>query len=312
MGFRGNWRRPLPGSRRFCKGGARRARPRCTCATPLEWPLRPLRHTLAMPFDCDHRRTLGPDVCPAACHAVDAAARSPTSGPTSRRDLPTPEPGVARRLRPRHEPRLAEHRPRRHRHGGADGGLRPGRTRSPRAGLRIRVVSCDVRRGLVVPPLPDARGGLYLGTGGPGHIDPALQRRRRRQPGHRRVAGLGVAALRALRRRARPPRRGADRHLPHLRRDEPLARRRRSGAARPREGRQERRHRRHRADAGSRPRIPGSARWRSGVADEPGHAGRIRVLDSRLYDLLPRPAMAATVTPLGFEAAARRQPPARR
>ena len=26
-----------------------------------------------------------------------------------------------------------------------------------------------------------------------------------------------------------------------------------------------------------------------GAADEPGHAGRIRVLDSRLYDLLPRP-----------------------
>ena len=28
----------------------------------------------AMPFDCDHRRTLGPDVCPAACHAVDRGA----------------------------------------------------------------------------------------------------------------------------------------------------------------------------------------------------------------------------------------------
>jgi hypothetical protein len=40
------------------------------------------------------------------------------------------------------------------------------------AGLRVRVVSCDVRRGFVVPPLPDRRGGLYLGTGGPGHIDP--------------------------------------------------------------------------------------------------------------------------------------------
>ena len=49
-----------------------------------------------------------------------------------------------------------------------------------------------------------------------------------------------------------------------------------------------------------------------GVADEPGHAGRIRVLDSRLYDLLPRPSMPATVTPLGFESRRRTAPPARR
>jgi hypothetical protein len=40
------------------------------------------------------------------------------------------------------------------------------------AGLRIRVVSYDVRRGSVIPPAPDADGGLFVGTGGPGHLDP--------------------------------------------------------------------------------------------------------------------------------------------
>ena len=39
------------------------------------------------------------------------------------------------------------------------------------AGLRVRVLSFDVRRGGAVPE-PPPRFALYLGTGGPGHIDP--------------------------------------------------------------------------------------------------------------------------------------------
>src|SRR5215204_6407258 len=58
--------------------------------SPLEWPLRPLRR-LPMPFDCDHRRTFGPDVCPAACHAVArsnfAYLRADRAG-----DLPVADP----------------------------------------------------------------------------------------------------------------------------------------------------------------------------------------------------------------------------
>lgn len=42
------------------------------------------------------------------------------------------------------------------------------------AGLRVRVVSYDVRRGLQVPDAPGERHGLYVGTGGPGHLDPRL------------------------------------------------------------------------------------------------------------------------------------------
>jgi hypothetical protein len=42
-----------------------------------------------------------------------------------------------------------------------------------RSGLRVRVLSYDVRRGGVVPEPPTAgRFAIYVGTGGPGHIDP--------------------------------------------------------------------------------------------------------------------------------------------
>jgi hypothetical protein len=38
--------------------------------------------------------------------------------------------------------------------------------------LRVRAVSYDVRRSGQIPPRPTARGGIYVGTGGPGHLDP--------------------------------------------------------------------------------------------------------------------------------------------
>jgi hypothetical protein len=40
------------------------------------------------------------------------------------------------------------------------------------SGLRVRALSYDVRRSHVVPEPPGARFSLYLGTGGPGHLDP--------------------------------------------------------------------------------------------------------------------------------------------
>lgn len=42
------------------------------------------------------------------------------------------------------------------------------------AGLRVRTVSYDVRRGHHVPEPPGGRHAIYVGTGGPGHIDPRL------------------------------------------------------------------------------------------------------------------------------------------
>jgi hypothetical protein len=41
------------------------------------------------------------------------------------------------------------------------------------SGVRVRVLSFDVRRGGVVPE-PPPRFAVYLGTGGPGHLDPHL------------------------------------------------------------------------------------------------------------------------------------------
>ena len=40
------------------------------------------------------------------------------------------------------------------------------------AGAKVRVLSYDVRRTLRVPPSPNGRFQLYIGTGGPGHLDP--------------------------------------------------------------------------------------------------------------------------------------------
>ena len=40
------------------------------------------------------------------------------------------------------------------------------------AGLSVRVISYDVRRGQALPNHRDGRHALYVGTGGPGHLDP--------------------------------------------------------------------------------------------------------------------------------------------
>ena len=40
------------------------------------------------------------------------------------------------------------------------------------AGLRVRVLSFDVRRSGMLPEPPGLRYSLYVGTGGPGHLDP--------------------------------------------------------------------------------------------------------------------------------------------
>jgi hypothetical protein len=41
-----------------------------------------------------------------------------------------------------------------------------------RAGLSVRVISYDVRRGHALPEAPGGRHAIYVGTGGPGHLDP--------------------------------------------------------------------------------------------------------------------------------------------
>jgi hypothetical protein len=43
-----------------------------------------------------------------------------------------------------------------------------------RARLNVRVISYDVRRGQALPEHPGGRHSIYVGTGGPGHLDPAV------------------------------------------------------------------------------------------------------------------------------------------
>ena len=251
-----------------------------------------------MPFDCDHRRTFGPDVCPGACHAVGRGAfayvRADKAG-----DLPVADAGSV-------DVYVLDMN-----HGwpniGHDAIVMAVRTAAcdmadviVAAGLRVRVVSCDVRRGFVVPPLPDGRGGLYLGTGGPGHINPRLNDGGDGSQGivespawesplytlfdavhaHPDAALIGICHTFGVMNRwlgvADPVRRGPEK----------------GGKS---------------AGIVDTVLTPASAAhpWFGGlghgVPDEPGHAGRIRVLDSRLYDLLPRRSMAGMVTPLAFE-----------
>jgi hypothetical protein len=40
------------------------------------------------------------------------------------------------------------------------------------SGTKVRVLSYDVRRSMKLPPSPNGRFQLYVGTGGPGHLDP--------------------------------------------------------------------------------------------------------------------------------------------
>ena len=42
------------------------------------------------------------------------------------------------------------------------------------AGVKVRVLSFDVRRRMLLPESPNGRFRLYVGTGGPGHLDPRL------------------------------------------------------------------------------------------------------------------------------------------
>jgi hypothetical protein len=164
-------------------------------------------------------------------------------------------------------------------------------------GLRVRAVSCDVRRGGVLPPAPGPLGGVYVGTGGPGHLDPAqndgvtfgsqgiaedpsweaplfgLFDAIRAEP---EAALIGVCHTFGVMSRwldvAAPVLRGPEKGGKSAGITENLLT----------------------SEAASHP-------WFRSLVDESPGGARIRILDSRLYDLLPRPELASRVTPLGFE-----------
>lgn len=124
-----------------------------------------------MPFDCRYRRMHGPDACAAAC-----AATAPT--PVFRHvrvdragDEPPADPAVVDvALLDMHHgwPNLG-HDALVHAVQNAVCDVREGLAER---GMAVRVVSYDVRRGHVVPRPPGRGPVLYLGSGGPGHLDP--------------------------------------------------------------------------------------------------------------------------------------------
>jgi hypothetical protein len=67
-----------------------------------------------------------------------------------------------------------------------------------RAGAAVRVVSYAVRDRLMIPPHPGERFLLYLGSGGPGHIDPRCNRRECEETGEIVESAAWEEALFAL------------------------------------------------------------------------------------------------------------------
>ena len=122
-----------------------------------------------MPYDCRHRQRHGADICRTACAADPVFSLVKVPVPS---DVPSEEPGVIDvALLDMHHgwPNL-----------GHDAIVHAMRNAvcdisAPllRAGLAFRVLSYDVRKGHAIPEPPGPRHRLYVGTGGPGHLDPA-------------------------------------------------------------------------------------------------------------------------------------------
>ena len=125
-----------------------------------------------MPFDCQHRARHGAEACLTSC-----PAQAPTGGMSFVRierhgQLPPAEPGIVDlALLDMHHgwPNLG-HDALVHVIQAAVCDMHAG---LEAAGLSVRILSYDIRRGHVIPEPPGGRHAVYVGTGGPGHIDPA-------------------------------------------------------------------------------------------------------------------------------------------
>lgn len=123
-----------------------------------------------MPYDCRHRQRHGPDVCRTGCLADSIFS---VVNVASNAGVPPEDPRtIDVALLDMHHgwPNL-----------GHDAIVHAMKNAvcdisAPlaRAGLAFRVLSYDVRRGHAIPEPPAHRHQLYVGTGGPGHLDPTL------------------------------------------------------------------------------------------------------------------------------------------
>jgi hypothetical protein len=164
------------------------------------------------------------------------------------------------------------------------------------AGLRVRVLSFDVRRSGVLPEPPGPRYSLYVGTGGPGHIDPR--------------ANDGVAPFSQGIRESAGWEEPAFRLFDAIRADDRAALLavchtfgilcRWSGAAEP--------VLRGPAKGKCTGVLENVLAWPAGehpwfrrLAALLGPSARLRVVENRLFDLIPRPDRPSWAVPIGFE-----------
>jgi hypothetical protein len=164
------------------------------------------------------------------------------------------------------------------------------------SGLRVRVLSFDVRRGGVLPGPPGRRYSLYLGTGGPGHIDPhandgvsPFSQGVREDPAWEEPAFRLFDAIRAD---------GAAALLAVCHTFGVLCRW--SGAADP----VLRGPAKGKCSGVLENVLSGPARehpWFRRFAEALGPGGRFRVVENRLFDLVPGPGRPPWAAPIGFE-----------
>jgi hypothetical protein len=255
-----------------------------------------------MALDCDHRRVYGPDTCAVACPAQSTGAFSYVRVERPGEE-PHPQPDVL-------DVALLDMN-----HGwpnvGHDAIVMAIRTvvcdlatALVAAGLQVRAVSYDVRRGLVWPARPCVLGGLYVGTGGPGHLDPAkndgvsaesqgiCENPAWEAPlfavfdairAHPEAALIGICHTFGVMCRwldaAQPVLRGEEKGGKSAGISENLLT----------------------AEGATHP-------WFEGLVRESPGGRRIRILDNRLFDLVPTEAMEARVTPLAYETVGARGP----
>ena len=126
-----------------------------------------------MPFDCQYRQEHGQLVCLADCPATRDEPRFAFVRVERAADVPPADPRtVDIAILDMHHgwPNLG--------HAAIVHALQSAvcdiRDELDAANVSVRAVSYDVRRSLVIPAPPGSRFELYLGTGGPGHLDPRV------------------------------------------------------------------------------------------------------------------------------------------
>lgn len=124
-----------------------------------------------MPFDCQYRAIHGPEACLASCPTRTSVGGFSFARVERDGDVPPVDPRLIDvALLDMHHgwPNLG-HDCLVHAVQNAVCDMQPVLAR---AGVSVRVLSYDVRRGHMIPEPPGGRHAIYVGTGGPGHLDP--------------------------------------------------------------------------------------------------------------------------------------------